>query len=175
MRQDLFASIDISAYLNFYFYQPVLYSIDNNWPSESPETSGRWMGGAHNVGDALTYKILTDGTKKIIYHSAIRLRDDKDPNNCLDIFGSVEADKPIKSIIKSKEYALPDVCAITFSLDDLVGRTILKQPEEDRQRFQAQIVRKIIDMEENEEKIRFLVKLPNVEQDEIMAYNCQPV
>ena len=53
--------------------------------------------------DALTYKILTDDTKKIIYRSAVRPRDDKDPNNCLDIFGSVEADKPIKSVIKSKE------------------------------------------------------------------------
>ena len=57
--------------------------------------------------------------------------DDKDPNNHLDIFGSVEADKPIKSVIKSKEYALPDVRAITFSPDDLAGRTFLKQPEED--------------------------------------------
>ena len=56
-------TIDISAYLNFYFYQPVLYSIDNKWPLESPEKSGRWMGVAHNVGDALTYKILTDDTK----------------------------------------------------------------------------------------------------------------
>ena len=74
-------TIDISAYLNFYFYQPELYSIDDNWPSESPEKSGRWMGVAHNVGDALTYKILTDDTKKIIYRSAVSPRDDKDPNN----------------------------------------------------------------------------------------------
>ena len=87
----------------------------------------------------------------------------------------------IKSILKSKEYALPDVCAITFSLDDLAGRTFLKQPEDDGQRFRARIVRKIIEMEENEEKIKFLVKLPDEEQDDIMAYNdiidnyCRPV
>ena len=89
---------------------------------------------------AITYKILTDGTKKIIYCSAIRPRDDKDPNNDSDIFGGAEADEPIKSIIKSKEYALPDVCAITFSPDDLVGRTFLKQPEEDGQRFRASAI-----------------------------------
>ena len=65
---------------------------------------------------------------------------------------------PFKSVIKSKEYALPDVRAITFSLDDLVGRTFLKQPDEDGQRFRARTVRKIIFMEENEEKIKFLVK-----------------
>ena len=87
-----------------------------------------------------TYKILTDETKKIIFHSAIRPRGDKDPNNHLDIFGGVEADKPIKSVNKSKEYALPDVRTITFSPDDLVGRTFLKQPEEDGQCFQARIV-----------------------------------
>ena len=61
--------------------------------------------------------------------------------------------------------------AITFSPDDLVGRTFLKQPEEDGQHFWARIVHKIIEMEENEEKIKFLAKLPDEEQDEIMAYN----
>ena len=103
---------DISAYSNFYFNLPVLYAIDNKWPLESPEKSGRWMGVAHNVGDALMYKILMDDTKKIICHSAIRPRDDNDPNNHLETFSGVKADKPIKSIIKSKEYALPDVYAI---------------------------------------------------------------
>ena len=93
-----------------------------------------------------------DDTKKIIFCSAIRPRDDKDPNNHLDIFGGVEADKPIKSVIKSKEYALPDVCAITFSPYDLVGRTFLKQPEEDRQCFRARIDRKIIEMEETRKR-----------------------
>ena len=68
---------------------------------------------AHNIGDALTYKILTDDTKKVIYHSAVRPRDDNEPNNHLETFGSVEADKPIKSVIESKEYALPDVRVIT--------------------------------------------------------------
>ena len=112
---------------------------------------------------------------RIIFHSANSPRGDKDPNNYLDIFGSVEADKPIKSIIKSKAYALPRRARDYFLTRDLVGRTFLKQPKEDGQRFQARTVRKIIEIEENEEKIKFLVKLPDEEQDEIMAYNCQPV
>ena len=74
-------------------------------------------------------------------------------------------------MIQSKEYSLPDVRAINFSPDDLVGRTFLKQPEEDGTRFRARIVRKIIEMDENEEKIKFLVKLPDQDQDEILAYN----
>ena len=125
----------------------------------------------HNVGDALTNKILTDDTKKIIYHSAVRPRDDNDPNNRLETFGGVETDKPIKSVIKSKEYALPDVRVITFSPDELVGRTFLKQPEGDGKRSRARIVRKIIELEDYEEKIKFLVKLPEEDEDEILAYN----
>ena len=130
----------------------MLYAIDNKWPSESPEKSGRWMGVAHNIGDALTYKILINDTKKIIYRSAIMPRDDHDPNNHLETFGSAEADKPIKSVIKSKEYAFPDVRAITFSPDDLVGRTFLKQPKDGRC-SRARIVRKIIELEGNEERL----------------------
>ena len=63
------------------------------------------------------------------------------------------------------------MCVITFSPDDLVERTFLKQPEDDGQCFRARIVRKIIEIEENKEKIKFLVKLPDKERDEIMAYN----
>ena len=47
---------DILVYLNFYFNQPVLYAIDNKWPSESLEKSERWMGVVHNISDALTDK-----------------------------------------------------------------------------------------------------------------------
>jgi hypothetical protein len=163
---------DISAFVNFYFYQPVLYAVDNKFPSESTEKSGRWVGIAENVGDALTYKILTDDTQKIIYRSAVRARNDKDePNNRLEPFGGNESEKPIKAVIMSRELPLPDVRSPMFTPDDLVGRTFLKQPEEDGQRFRARIVRKIIEMENNEEKIKFLCKLPESDQDEILAYN----
>ena len=51
------------------------------------------MGVAHNIGDALTFKILTDDTKKIIFRSAVRSsRDNNDPNNRLETFDGVEAD-----------------------------------------------------------------------------------
>ena len=93
----------ILAYLNFYFNQPVLYAIDNKWPSESPEKSGKWMGVAHNIGDALTYKILMDDTKKIITIQPLGPAMITNPNNHLETFSSVEGDKPIKSVIKSKE------------------------------------------------------------------------
>jgi hypothetical protein len=57
---------DISNLLQFYFYQPVFY-LDTNDPSypKSKELYGYWVGIAENVGDALTYKILTPEHKAI--------------------------------------------------------------------------------------------------------------
>ena len=52
-----------------------------------------------------------------------------------------------------------------------MGRTLLKQPEEDGQCSRALIVRTIIELEHNKEKIKFLVKLPEEDQYEILAYN----
>ena len=75
------------------------------------------------------------------------------------------------NVIKSTERATPNVRAVGFSPDDLIGRTFLKQPTEDGERFCATIVRKILEMEGNEEKIKFLLKLPDKRQDEIMEYN----
>ena len=51
---------DISNLLQFYFYQPFFY-LDTNDPSyiNSKEQYGHWVGIAENVGDALTFKILT--------------------------------------------------------------------------------------------------------------------
>jgi hypothetical protein len=57
---------DISAYLQFTFWQPVLY-LDHEaiWPS-SKERSGRWVGTAHGIGDLLTFWILDDQSKHIL-------------------------------------------------------------------------------------------------------------
>jgi hypothetical protein len=70
---------DISALLQFRWFEPVLYSVDHSFASDSPEKSGRWVGVAENKGDALTYLILTDDTNKVITHSAVRTA--LDPTN----------------------------------------------------------------------------------------------
>jgi hypothetical protein len=46
---------DISVYLQFTFWEPILYlDHESSWP-ESKERTGYWAGVAENVGDALTY------------------------------------------------------------------------------------------------------------------------
>jgi hypothetical protein len=57
---------DISAYLQFTFWQPVLYlDHEAEWPS-SKERSGRWIGLAQRIGDLLTFWILDDQSKLIL-------------------------------------------------------------------------------------------------------------
>ena len=61
---------DISSLLCFSFWEPVYYKLDDSdSSSKSTEKLGRFVGISENVGHALTFKILTDETKKIIHRS----------------------------------------------------------------------------------------------------------
>jgi hypothetical protein len=72
---------DISAFLEYRFYEPVLYlDSDETFPS-SKEKPGWWVGVANNVGDAMTFKILTEDTHKVVHRSVIRpAKDDRFKN-----------------------------------------------------------------------------------------------
>ena len=75
---------DISIILLFTFYQPVIYATyDQNFPSESEERAGYWVGFREHCGDAMTHKILDHDTKKIIYRSAVRFKKSSTPNHRL--------------------------------------------------------------------------------------------
>jgi hypothetical protein len=64
---------DISPLLKYKFNEPVYYKrLKPGFPSESTEALGYWVGMAPNVGHAMTYKILTADTRKIIVRSCIR-------------------------------------------------------------------------------------------------------
>ena len=63
---------DITVLLQFYFYEPVYYQeLDGKFPRDPKECLGRYVGVAENVGNAITYKILTEG-QKIIHRSVVR-------------------------------------------------------------------------------------------------------
>jgi hypothetical protein len=163
---------DISAFLGFRFYEPVLFAAENQWPSASQERAGRWVGVAMNVGDALTYKILTDDTGEIIYRSAVRSREDTvNPNGRVTTEGHVLPLDRGRNIIKSRDFTLPNVKGRDYSPDDLVGRTFLGQPQEDGTRFRQRITRKIEEMENGEKRIKFLTQRSAADQEEILAYD----
>lgn len=69
LQYQLGITPDISAYLQFTFWQPVLYlDHESEWPA-SKERSARWIGVAHGIGDALTFWVLDDQAKQILARS----------------------------------------------------------------------------------------------------------
>ena len=63
---------DISALLQFDFYEPVYYKTEeSHFPSTSNEESGCFVGISEHIGHALTFMILTDDTQKIIHHLVV--------------------------------------------------------------------------------------------------------
>jgi hypothetical protein len=59
---------DISPLLCFHFWEPVYYKFDNSdFPSDSHEKRGHFVGISESVGHAMTFKILTDDTLKVIH------------------------------------------------------------------------------------------------------------
>ena len=72
---------DISAFLEYRFYEPMLFlDSDESFPS-SKEKPGWWVGVANNVGDALTFKILTEDTHQVLHRSVVHpAKDDKCKN-----------------------------------------------------------------------------------------------
>ena len=70
---------DISHLLMYTFYEPVYYHDYDTYP-DSSEKLGYWIGTAHNIGDALTFKILTHDTQEVIYRSTVRPANVKNPN-----------------------------------------------------------------------------------------------
>ena len=60
-----------------------------------------------------------------------------------------------------------------FDPDELIGRTFLKPPKDNGERFRARILRKVIDCrdETTNDRIKYVVGCDNDKADEIMTYN----
>ena len=65
---------DVSAFLQFQFWEKVYFKVNDQHP-DSKEAPGYWMGVSDTVGDAFTYDIWSDKTKKVIQRSAVRSAD----------------------------------------------------------------------------------------------------
>ncbi|MEM1007622.1 MAG: reverse transcriptase domain-containing protein [Myxococcota bacterium] len=63
---------DISAFLQFHFFQRVLYLDPNEGFPKTKEKAGHFVGVTDCVGDALTYWILTEETNQIIARGDVR-------------------------------------------------------------------------------------------------------
>ncbi len=179
---------DISACTCFFFWEPVYVAADDSkFPSESKEIRGHFVGIAENVGDALTFKVLTDDTKKIIARSNVRSALTPGERNLR--LGRLEGEtdsKPIKMHIRSSrdgldgldqdDSSLPPMATMPeIPLDDIVGRTLLLEPNEDGEILRAKVIKAIESIDSHghahPEKIKFLVSCGDDKADEILSYN----
>jgi hypothetical protein len=176
---------DTSALLVCAFWEPVYYNPHyDGFPSSPNEELGRWVGVAPNVGDALTFKILSPANK-VIFRSVIRsaldpsLRHKRlaplggESNHADDkIFVRANSDK--STTAKKGGPSVPSRMP-TIDPKDLMGRTFLKDAEADGQRFRARIVRVILDQEadlqRNPDHIKFLCEVDGDTADDIYTYN----
>jgi hypothetical protein len=127
---------DISPLLCFHFWEPVYYKLDDSdFPSDSREKRGHFVGISESVGHAMTFKILTDDTLKVIHQSNVRLALNPHAKNLrLDPLEPGDVATPI---VKSRHDSaddgeiLPPMPVIDPS--ELIGRTFLMDKEEGQQ------------------------------------------
>jgi hypothetical protein len=72
---------DTSAFLQFKYYKTIYFlDIQMKFPT-TKERPGYWLGVAHNIGDALTYIILTVDTRQTIEGCVIQSAEDPKTKN----------------------------------------------------------------------------------------------
>ena len=175
---------DISAHLAFRWWEPVYYLDDGDTFPASREKLGRFVGIAEDVGDILTFRILTEDTRKVIVRSCVRSATDPHTQNLRALGPTVTPEVGEKKVsFKEKPFHLASFNEITsplkepskaqlpqFSPDDLIGKTFLKDIN-DGEKVSAEVVRKINDLDsQNHENIKFLLKYGDGDAEEVMAY-----
>jgi hypothetical protein len=136
----------------------------------------------------MTYMILTDDTKMILYRSNLCSALDPDhPNCCLDLIGTDPADSIIKlhhDFVHDPDNPSSDDQPLSshmpiFHPSDLAGHIFLMDPQEDGQHFHACIVHALDDHDQefmaaactNPAHIKFICSVNNDMQEEIISYN----
>jgi hypothetical protein len=128
IRMSTGSTNDISPLLCFHFWEPVYYKFDDSdFPSDSREKRGHFVGISESVGHAMTFKILTDDTLKVIHRSNVRSALNPHAKNLrLD---PLEPGNIATPIVKSRHDSaddgeiLPPMPVIDPS--ELIGRTFL--------------------------------------------------
>jgi hypothetical protein len=166
---------DISPLLHYRWWEPVYYYDDDaKFPSESREKRGRWCGVAENIGDVLTYYILTEDTGQVIAKSVIKSALDPQNINYRAEFPSDTPQERNPFIQSAADIAIPgldpkELKLPKFSPDDLLGRTFLYDTTDD-QRVRAEVIRKLATNDSlNHQNLQFLLKVGD-DVEEVIGY-----
>ena len=186
------STVDISVLLKFFFWQKVYYKkVDSGFPSESTEALGHIVGISEHCGHALTWKILTEDSHKVIYRSLVRPHSTTDPNVRAVMSGGEEDGVIGDPIIKSKsetssDFANHDITVQeppsqpppqppVFNPEELIGRTFLMDTQDNGEKHRAKIVQMLEDHEsdinDNPTMIKFRLSINNDAAEDIITYN----
>jgi hypothetical protein len=163
----------------FSWWEPVLFNADKTaFPSQTREIIGHPVEFSETVGHGMTYKILLKDNKKIFHRAQVRSALDPDaPNLRADLLCDGKVDTPlvIKSIKGERADTVPQTQLEIIDPSELIGRTFLTEPQEDGQRFRAQIVRAIADnehdLDNDPERVKFVCSMNNDAFEDIIAYS----
>ena len=163
---------DISALLPFSFYEKVYYKTNETaFLSDSPESVGHFVGIATNVGNALTYKILSENGHIISRSAVCSATDATHANQRAE--SSSEVHEPV---IRSTLDDQPDEPSSIVIIDptDLVG-THFDLPNADGVTERAEIVEAIRDQQETHENssslTKFRVSRNRDQYEQILSYD----
>ncbi|MFM8621767.1 MAG: reverse transcriptase domain-containing protein, partial [Holophagaceae bacterium] len=191
-------TVDVSPLLRFYWYQPVLFATDHaSFPSTSKEDFGYFVGISTHCGHAMTFKILTNDTNKIIHRSQVRPANDPSRPN-LRLTELLDGEVPSKVFVRSKFESIdpsaqavinpdsgeieqldkPTMVPIEVSqlvdTSELIGRTFLMPGREEGTTHRARIVEMITDeryeASKDPEDVTFKLSVNNDEYQTTMAY-----
>ena len=190
---------DISILLRFTFWEPVYFRMDDSdFPSESRELRGHFVGFSEHVGHALTYKVLTEDTLRIVHRSAIRSAvNTSDRNLRLDTIDGESTTTDAPEVIKTKgppslKFSIPpddgssqspSSKIIDIDYDptyvqtetppgtiDIIGRSILID-QEDGTKIRARIQRLADDQQDiPPETQKYIISLKDSDLEELMTY-----
>ena len=154
---------DISNLLQFHWYQKVYYYDPKSSYPGPKEKLGHFVGIAENVGDTLTYKILTSDTREVIHRSVVRAVESEDKN--------LRADKTEEDDYESKNQFIfnesdvrDNVNYPEIDMEQLVGFTFVKQDGEEH--YRAEVIKHLEELDD-----KYLVKVGDSGREEIMHYN----
>ncbi len=101
---------NISALLHFQFYEKVYYLDPSEVYPDTKEKTGYWLGIADNVGDSLTYSILTDENVQVIQRSVVRPFDPLHANQRLVFSPDLDRTQPSNNDLTLLMFADQKVC-----------------------------------------------------------------
>ena len=161
---------DISPLIQFIFYEPVFYRKHaDKFPSDSTECIGRFVGISENVGNPMTYKVLTEHLK-VVSKGEVRtatkggayqnLRAQPDPEELPDEEVDEQVrefrknfqrdvttdpavlkfrDKIDREIVHSKANC-PESELPSVDIKGLVGRTFITNPDDDGEQHRGKVL-----------------------------------